>query len=182
MANSFYSLSAKDIFGRPIDFEALRGKVVLIMNIPFECRFSDKIYQDLQGLEEELSGLQTFKILLFMSDQFGGLYLPCDEKYITKNKKKLLRSPFQIIEKTDVVGKKSHPVFEHLIKETQIKPKANFYAYLIDSDGTLVEVFPPSISLIHEAYDIIFKCVKTTMDNAMSEMENMIGNTDMEEE
>ena len=36
----------------------------MIMNIPYECRFEDKIYQDLQGLDEELSGLQTFKILL----------------------------------------------------------------------------------------------------------------------
>ena len=182
MANSFYSLSAKDIFGNKVDFQTFQGRVVFIMNIPFECRFTDQIYKDLQGLDEELSGLQTFKILLFMSDQFGGLYLPCDEKYITKNKKKLLRSPFQIIKKTDVVGTKSHPVFEHLIKESQIKPKENFYAYLIDSDGTVSEVFPPSISLIHEAYDTIFKYVKTTMDDAMGQMENMLGKTEDDDE
>ena len=182
MASSFYSLSAKDIFGNPIDFKSFQGKVVMIMNIPYECRFEDKIYQDLQGLDEELSGLQTFKILLFMSDQFDTLYLPCDEKYITKNRKMLRRSPFQIIKKTDVVGKKSHPVFEHLTKESQIKPKENFYAYLVDSDGTVAEVFPPSISLIHEAYDTIFKYVKTTMDDAMGQMESMLGKTDMDEE
>ena len=88
-AKDFYSLSEKDIFGNQIDFQTFQGRVLLIVNIPFECRFTDAIYEDLRGLNDELAGFETFKILVFMSDQFGGPYPGCDDKYITRHKKKL---------------------------------------------------------------------------------------------
>ena len=183
-ATDFYSLSAEDIFGNQIDFQSFQGKVVIIVNIPFECRFADSIYGDLEGLHAELGGLDTLKILVFMSDQFGGLYPPCDQKqvkHLLKLKKKLSYLPFQIFKKTDVIGLKSHPVFKYLVKKSKIKPDGNFYKYLIDHYGTVAEVFPPNMSVVGEAYDLIYKYVKLTLDDALGNMKNIINDLKEEE-
>ena len=179
-ATDFYSLSAEDIFGNHVDFNSLRGKVLMIVNIPFECRFTESIYEDLQGLTDELSGLDTFRILLFMSDQFGGLYQPCDEKQIRKSKKKIAQLPFQIFEKIDVLGTDAHPVFKYLAKESKIKPDKHFYKYLVDHHGNVAEVFQPRVSVVEEAYDTIFKYVETTVNDAMGNMSNMMKEHDEE--
>ena len=179
-ASEFYSLSAEDILGNQVDFDSLRGKVLMIVNIPFECRFTDSIYEDLQGLTDELSGLDTFRILLFMSDEFGGVYQPCDGKQIRKSKKKIAQLPFQVFKKIDVLGTNAHPVFKYLVKESKIKPDNHFYKYLVDHHGNVAEVFQPHVSVVEEAYDTIFKYVETTLNDAMGNMSNMMKELDEE--
>ena len=180
-AGDFYSLSAKDIFGKHVDFTSFQGKVVLVVNLPFECRFTDSVYEDLQGLYTELSGLETFTILGFMSDQFGGLYPPCDEKQILKYKKKKLPFDFPIFKKVNVVDPGAHPVFKYLTKESQITPDGNFYKYLIDHHGKVSEVFPPHVSILDEAFETISKYAELTLEEAMSNMSKMIKEFDKEE-
>ena len=152
----------------------------MIVNTPFECRFTDSIYEDLQGLTDELSGLDTFRILLFMSDEFGGVYQHCDEKQIRKSKKKIAQLPFQVFKKIDVLGTNAHPVFKYLVKESKIKPENHFYKYLIDHHGNVAEVFQPGVSVVEEAYDTIFKYVETTVNDAMGNMSNMMKEHDEE--
>ncbi len=42
--SSFYDLSAVDIDGNDVSFEAFRGKVVLVVNVASECGFTDDHY------------------------------------------------------------------------------------------------------------------------------------------
>ena len=178
-AKEFYSLSAKDIFGKHVDFTSYIGKVVLIVNIPSECRFNEPAHAELQYLHSELSGLATFEILGFMSDDFGGLYPPCDKKQILKLKDKELM--MQLFKKVNVIGSETHPVFKYLAKESSIKPNGYFFKYLIDHKGNLAEVYPPNISLVEGAYQEIEQYVGVTRDDMLGNMKEMLNGFEKDE-
>ena len=48
---------------------------------------------------------------------------------------------FPMIAKTVVSGSEANPLFKYLIDKTKTTPKWNFYKYLIDRDGNVVEAY-----------------------------------------
>ena len=179
-AKDFYSYSAKDIFGDEVDFETFRDKTVLIVNVPNECRFANSEYNDLQSLSNNLAGMGTFKILAFQSDDFGGLHgspcTPSDLKQLIKKKKKN-KSDFddiKLFKLTNVIGADAHPLFKYLRRESSIKPDGYFYKYLVDIDGKVSEVFPPTVSVINEAFTTIESYVSLSLNIAEKNMEKLM--------
>ena len=46
-------VNKKDVFGSAFNFKSIQGNVVLIVNIPFDCKFTDPIYEDLRYVHKE---------------------------------------------------------------------------------------------------------------------------------
>lgn len=69
---SFYSLEAADIDGAPIDFEAYRDKVVMLVNVPVTSEGAEIPYKDMRLLLDTFAALpgQPFALLLLPCDQF----------------------------------------------------------------------------------------------------------------
>ena len=73
IAVSFYSMpygNKPDVFGNTFNFKSLQGNVALVVNIPFDCKLTDPIYDDLRYVHNELNKKGAFIILFFMSEQF----------------------------------------------------------------------------------------------------------------
>ena len=85
-----------DVFGNTFNFKSLQGNVVLVVNIPYDCKLTDPLYDDLRYVHNELNKKGAFIILFFMSELFSGSNPKCDEKQIRKQKKMLSRLPFKI--------------------------------------------------------------------------------------
>merc|ERR1712209_231158 len=96
--SSFYDLSANDISGKPMNFSDLKGKVVLITNVASACGYTDRNYKDLVALYEANKD-KGLVVMGFPCNQF------CETKY---------RVTFPIMEKVDVNGPRTSPVYSWL--------------------------------------------------------------------
>ncbi|GEQ66351.1 hypothetical protein JCM33374_g14 [Metschnikowia sp. JCM 33374] len=141
MANDvFYSLNAshgcKDIY----NFDSLRNKVVLIVNVASLCGFTPQ-YNELQFLYEKYHQ-QGFEILAFPCNQFGSQE-PYDDDHIQKYVQSHFNVSFPILSKVLVNGKREDPIFRYLKSEKAGTlgfrgVRWNFEKFLIDRDGIVV--------------------------------------------
>ena len=146
-SDSFYNLSALSIDGNMINFKSYKGKKVLIVNVASECGYTNQ-YDDLQYLHRKYSN--RLAILGFPSNNFGKQE-PSSNVNILEFCQSNFGVEFQMFQKTDVVGEKSHPVYKWLSSSTlngwnDKSPKWNFYKYLIDENGKLSKVLASSIN------------------------------------
>ena len=166
IAVSFYSMpygNKPDVFGNTFNFKSLQGNVVLVVNIPFDCKLTDPIYDDLRYVHNELNKKGEFIILFFMSEQFSGSNPSCDEKQIRKQKKMLSRLPFKIFKAQKLTGPHAHPLFKFLVKESNVNPDGDFFKYLIDHQGNVAEVFRPNQTIIGEPCSTMTSYMKKSM-------------------
>mmetsp|Transcript_35889 Transcript_35889/g.55204 ORF Transcript_35889/g.55204 Transcript_35889/m.55204 type:complete len:238 (+) Transcript_35889:44-757(+) len=125
----FFDLKAKDIDGNNFDFGSLRGKVTLVTNVASYCGLTDEHYNSLMALHEQIP--EGLEILAFPCNQFGNQE-PDDPATIKKfaiNK----GVQFSMMEKINVNGYNTHPVYNFLKAETD-RPggiKWNFGTYYI---------------------------------------------------
>ena len=137
---NFHNLSATTIEGLTYDFEQLKGKRVLIVNTASRCGFTPQ-YADLEQLHKQF-GDDDFVVLGFPCNQFGfqeprsagDIASFCEENYGVS---------FQMMEKVDVKGRDTHPVYQWLCDKTRNgvedhKVAWNFHKFLIDEEGRLV--------------------------------------------
>ena len=115
-------------------------------------------YRELQRLQDVLGFDDHFYVLGFPCNQFGGQE-PGDEAVIDEFARSNYAVDFPMFSKVEVQGDNIHPVWQHLIDESNISPEWNFYKYLINHEGKVVQVYPPRIS-VNEAFDDIIKLVK----------------------
>merc|ERR1712038_202445 len=161
--SEFYSLSAIDIHGEEVSLDSFRGKVVLVVNVASKCGFTKVTYKELQQMYRDLGAEDYFTILAFPCNQFGEQE-PEENFMIEKFVKDQFDVKFPMFSKVDVTGANVHPIWEFLIKSTGTTPTWNFFKYLVDHTGKVVEVFPTKDSLWkydpEGAYDIIKQYVK----------------------
>ncbi|KAJ2001532.1 Glutathione peroxidase 2 [Coemansia thaxteri] len=137
----FYSLKAEQWDGQEYDFEQLRGKVVLIVNVASKCGFTSQ-YDGLEKLHKDF-GEKGLVVLGFPTNQFAGQE-PGTDKEIQEFCSLTHGVKFPIMKKSDVNGAKENEVFKHIKKE---KPgllgfkviKWNFEKFLVDRKGNIVE-------------------------------------------
>jgi len=145
-SDSFYNLSAVSIDGKNIDFKTYKGKKVIIVNVASECGYTNQ-YDDLQYLHRKYSN--RLVILGFPSNNFGEQE-PGSNVNILDFCKSNYGVEFQMFQKTEVIGEKSHPVYKWLSSSNlngwnDKSPKWNFYKYLIDENGNLSKVLASAI-------------------------------------
>ncbi len=69
--SNFYELTATDIHGNNVKFDAFKGKVVMVVNVASKCGFTDDHYKQLEKMFEILGKDDLFIVAGFPCDQFG---------------------------------------------------------------------------------------------------------------
>lgn len=139
-AQSFYDLKAELPSSDIYDFNQLKGKVVLIVNVASQCGFTPQ-YKGLQNLYDKYKD-QGFVMLGFPCNQFGGQE-PGDDASIASFCELNHGVSFPLMKKSDVNGDNVNPVYKFLKDQKAgilglTRIKWNFEKFLIDKNGNVV--------------------------------------------
>lgn len=115
-----------------------QGKVILVVNTASYCGFTSQ-YEGLEKLYAKYKD-QGFVVLGFPSNDFGQQE-PGTNKEIADFCKNTYDVKFPMFAKSVVSGNNPNPLFKMLIAKTGTTPKWNFYKYLIDRNGNVVDSF-----------------------------------------
>jgi len=138
--SEFYNLKAKLPGDKEYDFEQLRGKVILIVNVASKCGFTPQ-YQGLQSLHDKYKD-KGLVILGFPCNQFAGQE-PEDDTGIAAFCELNHGVTFPLMAKSDVNGDNSNEVYKYLKSQKSgllglTRIKWNFEKFLIDKQGKVV--------------------------------------------
>jgi glutathione peroxidase len=144
---SIYDFKVTTIDGKTFDFNSLRGKKVMIVNVASKCGNTPQ-YTDLEKLSKMYNN-KNFVIIGFPSNSFfqepgtnEDIKNFCSTKYDVT---------FPIMSKISVKGDDMHPIYKWLTRKSQngvmdSYVKWNFQKYLIDENGTLSKVVDPKVN------------------------------------
>lgn len=144
---TIYSFKLEDIDGWPTALSRYEGKVLLVVNVASECRFTHQ-YKNLQRLYMKYRD-RGFVVLGFPANNFGR-----QEPGTNTQIKEFATSQFNILfplfSKISVKGEDIHPLYQYL---TSCQADAafggpitwNFNKFLIGKDGTTIARFPSEI-------------------------------------
>jgi glutathione peroxidase len=118
--------------------DAYKGKVLLVVNTASKCGFTGQ-YEGLEALYDQYRE-QGLEVLGFPSNDFGNQE-PGSEAQIADFCRLTYSVEFPMFEKVSVKKGKADPFYEFLAQQTGVYPKWNFYKYLIDRDGKVVDVY-----------------------------------------
>jgi glutathione peroxidase len=129
-----------------------QGKVILVVNTASFCGFTSQ-YEGLEKLYAKYKD-RGLVVLGFPSNDFGQQE-PGSTKEIADFCKNTYDVKFPMLAKSSVSGNNPNPLFKMLIAKTGTTPKWNFYKYLIDRNGNVVESYgsmtkPTSTSITGE--------------------------------
>ncbi|ABE60171.1 MULTISPECIES: glutathione peroxidase [Chromohalobacter] len=132
----------------PFNLRALRGQVLLIVNVASRCGYTPQL-EELEWLYRRYRD-QGFTVLAFPCNQFGrqtpesaeGFGAFCAREY---------RVSFPIMEKVRVNGREAHPLFTLLRRQApgvlgSTPIKWNFTKFLVGRDGHVIRRFSPRVS------------------------------------
>ena len=137
MANnkSIYDFNFKDIDGNSVDLSSFIGKPLLIVNTASRCGFTPQ-YENLQNLFT-LYRKTDLTIIATTSNSFNQEFQDPEEIkkicLINYNVGFITSSPIS------VKGEDAHPIYRWIDNKYKKSPKWNFYKYLFDRSGSLVE-------------------------------------------
>jgi glutathione peroxidase len=118
--------------------DAYGGKVVLMVNTASKCGFTGQ-YEGLEALYDKYRD-RGLVVLGFPSNDFGNQE-PGSEQQIQEFCRLTYSIEFPMFEKIHVKKGKADPLYQHLASQTGVYPKWNFYKYLIDREGKVVDYF-----------------------------------------
>ncbi len=126
------------------------GKVILVVNTASYCGFTDQ-YEGLEALYGKYKD-KGLVVLGFPSNDFGQQE-PGTDKEIADFCFNTYAVKFPMFSKTVVSGPDRNALFAQLVKASGTTPKWNFYKYLIDRNGRVVNSYnsmtkPQSKSLV----------------------------------
>ncbi len=131
---SIYDFSFKDIDGNQVNLNDFKGKPILLVNTASRCGFTPQ-YEDLQNLYLEYRETDL-TILAVTSNSFNQEYASSEE--IKKICLVNYGIGFLTSSPLDVKGKNSHEIFSWIKAEYNKAPKWNFYKFLFDRNGKLI--------------------------------------------
>ncbi|GAB6025241.1 Glutathione peroxidase 7 [Chamberlinius hualienensis] len=137
----FYTLKATTIDGEEISFERFRGKITLVVNIANACGYADSHYKSL-GRILDILGPHRFGILAFPCNQFGQQE-PGTSEDIKNHLIRNYGAEYMIFKKIDVIGGDAHPVFKNLAAQSNQAPEWNFWKYLVNENGRVMNAWGP---------------------------------------
>ncbi len=148
----FHSLKAVLNNGTTYDFEALKGKKVLLVNTASDCGYTGQ-YDELQQLYKKFEN--KLVILGFPANDFKEQEKGSDEE-IAQFCKVNFGVTFPLMKKSSVVKNESqNEVYKWLTDSTKNgwnskQPSWNFSKYLVNEEGILTHYFDPSVSPVSE--------------------------------
>ena len=148
---AIHQFKVEGIEGSEIDFAAFKGKKIMVVNVASECGYTHQ-YQQLQEIFEEFKS--ELVIVGFPSNDFGTqepgsnaeIKTFCSLKYGVT---------FPLAAKISIKGKNSHPIYKWLTtkeanKKSDSEVEWNFYKYLLDKNGQLVDFYPSAVDPFDE--------------------------------
>tara|TARA_A100001011_G_scaffold348450_1_gene386301 strand:- start:1262 stop:1798 length:537 start_codon:yes stop_codon:yes gene_type:complete len=138
MANqniSLYDFSFIDIDGNQVKLEKFNGKPILIVNTASRCGFTAQ-YSNLQNLFLEYKDTDL-TIIATTSNSFSQEYE--DPEDIKKICLVNYDVGFVTSSPINVKGNDAHPIFKWIDVKYNKKPKWNFFKFLFDRNGELIE-------------------------------------------
>lgn len=114
------------------------GKVVLVVNTASFCGFTDQ-YEGLEALYGKYKD-KGLVVLGFPSNDFGQQE-PGSNREIADFCYNTYAVKFPMFAKTVVSGPNRNALYAQLVAETGTTPKWNFYKYLIDRQGRVVDSY-----------------------------------------
>lgn len=138
--NNIYQFSVPDLItNQPVNFcDAFKGKVLIIVNTASKCAFTGQ-YEGLEALYQEYAE-QGLVVLGFPSNQFGGQE-PGRPEEIHNFCRITYGVQFPMFAKSRVREEDADPIWKFLGGTSGTYPKWNFYKYLINRQGEVVDVF-----------------------------------------
>jgi glutathione peroxidase len=118
--------------------EDYKGKVILVVNTASKCGFTPQ-YEGLEALYRKYKD-RGLVVLGFPSNDFMNQE-PGSEEEIAQFCRLTYSVEFPMFEKVSVKKGSAAPLFERLAAAGAAYPKWNFYKYLIDRDGKLVDYY-----------------------------------------
>ena len=153
LSQSIYDYTAQSIDGDSISISQYKGKKILIVNVASRCGYTPQ-YEELQMLSEQYAN--EIEILGFPANDFlwqepatnDKIKQFCSTKYNVS---------FPMFEKISVKkSKDQHPIYTWLSNKNlngwnDQAPSWNFYKYLIDENGKLIEYYSAKINPLNDA-------------------------------
>jgi glutathione peroxidase len=131
--------------GGPLDLDALRGRVVLVVNVASKCGLTPQ-YSGLEELQERY-GDRGLTVLGVPCNQFAGQE-PGTAEEIATFCSATYGVTFPLTEKVDVNGPDRHPLYAELTATPDADGVAgdvqwNFEKFLVGAEGTVLHRFRP---------------------------------------
>ncbi len=149
--NTIHTFKVPSIEGGEIDFSTFKGKKLLIVNTASDCEFTTQYHQ----LQELFTNFNNNLVVVgFPSNNFGEQE-PGTNKEIRNFCSYRYGVTFPLAAKSEVIGESINPVFKWL-KEQSLDGDLNksitwnFQKFLLNEEGELIAVFPPSVDPINE--------------------------------
>ncbi|XP_077572549.1 glutathione peroxidase 7 isoform X2 [Stigmatopora nigra] len=143
--NDLYTFKVVNSRGKLVSLEKYRGSVSLVVNVASECGFTEEHYKGLQKLQQDF-GPYHFNVLAFPCNQFGQQE-PGSDKEIDSFVRSVYRVSFPLFSKIAVVGTGANNLYKYLLEASGKEPDWNFWKYLIDVDGNVVDAWGPKVSV-----------------------------------
>lgn len=148
MSSPQFSLHELDCWthrGEPFNLRALRGQVLLVVNVASRCGYTPQL-KDLETLYRGYHR-QGFTVLAFPCNQFAR-QSPESAKAFCAFSEREYSVTFPVMEKVKVNGANAHPLFVALRREApgvlgSTLIKWNFTKFLIGRDGKVISRFGP---------------------------------------
>ncbi|XP_061540127.1 glutathione peroxidase 7 [Phycodurus eques] len=141
----FYTFRVVNSRGKLVSLEKYRGSVSLVVNVASECGFTEEHYKALQKLQRDF-GPHHFNVLAFPCNQFGQQE-PGSDKEIDSFVRRVYEASFPLFSKIAVVGTGANNVYKFLVESSGKEPDWNFWKYLLDVDGKVVDAWGPKVSV-----------------------------------
>jgi len=137
--STFYDLKAPLPGGNDFNFDDLKGKVVLVVNVASQCGFTPQ-YKGLEALHQKYKD-QGLVLIGFPCNQFGGQEPGTDEE-IGQFCQLNHGVTFPLVKKSDVNGDNTNQVFQWLKDQKAgilglTRIKWNFEKFLVDKQGNV---------------------------------------------
>lgn len=139
---NIYSFEIKDISGKSFDWETVKGKKIMVVNVASKCGLTPQ-YVQLEELYQSFQN-QGFTILGFPANNFGAQE-PGTNDEIANFCEVNYGVSFPMMSKISVLGEDQHPLYKWLTEETNESVSWNFQKFLVDENGDVVESIPPAV-------------------------------------
>nr|XP_039271426.1 glutathione peroxidase 7-like isoform X1 [Styela clava] len=143
-----YSFDVRDIHNQVTSLEQYRGKISLVVNVASECGYTDEHYRHLTEIYNELTieKNEPFTVLAFPCNQFGNQE-PDNNEEILKFAQTNYAATFPIFGKTNVAGRNPDPIYGYIKDSFHSEPTWNFWKYLIDEKGAVINGWGPRVTV-----------------------------------
>ena len=152
----FYSIKIKGIDNKEINLKKYKGKKILIVNVASKCGYTYQ-YTDLEKLYQK--NKKKLVVLGVPSNDFGRQE-PGTNSEIGSFCKKNYDVSFPMTTKVKVIGDSNHELYKWLGNSAlngwnNNKPKWNFYKYLINEEGQLIQLFPSKTEPLSKEIEVL---------------------------